>query len=330
METQNARVQSVEHRSKRRWIITMGILLLVVGVPVLWIGFTSHKLQRDDALVRAVQRNDTQAVLSLLDAGADPNAPDETGHTGTPFQKIVENIMARQRHQYIAPNPVLYMMLSPYYSEALDKRVPRYVENPVIVKALLDHGADSNTQDLLGTNVLMLAAMDGYDATVRLLLERGASPTRPSVGHFTPMMFATGPCVETLIARGADPQEGLEPAIGVGDVDALQTLLRHGVDVNARHDSETPLMSAAMSSAACVRILLAHGAKTDLQDKEGMTALMYAIRGGVEKPEAVQALLAAGADYKLKNREGNTALQIATLWRRTRSIALLRKAGATE
>ncbi len=295
-----------------------------------------QQARRDEALVRAVQRNDTSAVIKSLDEGASARAPDETDRSGTPFQRLIEDLKAKRDHKYSPPNPVLYMMLKHHYSQNLKKDVPTYPENAVIVRALLDHGADSNTHDFLHTSVLMMAAYNGYDATVRLLLERGADPRATSIGHATPLMAATGPCVETLIAHGADLHQALLASASRGDVVGVETLLRHGADVNEVSTTPgggntTPLMLAALSSAETVRILLAHGAKADAQDIDGNTPLMIAVRQ--DNPDAVQALLAAGANYKLKNRDGDTALQIAIKWQKWRkptSLALLRKAGAKE
>ena len=55
--------------------------------------------------------------------------------------------------------------------------------------------------------------------------------------------------------------------------------------------------------------LLAAGAKTELQDTDGWTALMFAAANG--SLPAVQALLAAGADADIKNKEGKTARDLA-------------------
>ena len=63
------------------------------------------------------------------------------------------------------------------------------------------------------------------------------------------------------------------------------------------------------NSAEKVKLLVARGAQVNTRDKEGRTALMFAVdRGDVE---VVEALLQAGADASVVNQEGATALMYA-------------------
>ena len=82
--------------------------------------------------------------------------------------------------------------------------------------------------------------------------------------------------------------------------------------VNAMNNfGHTPLHSAAMyGNEAVMQVLLAAGADTKAQDKEGCTALncMIALRGN---EAIVRALLAAGADPKATNNAGLTPLHFA-------------------
>jgi len=302
----------MEKTQKRRVRIDMVVILVIlVGVPVLLLWRTVQHFRYNEALVQAVLHNDTQTAIRLLDAGADANALDESRRNGTALQRLIEDMKAKRNDQYVAPDPVLYTMLAPHYSSALKKRVPTYPENPVLVKALLDHGADSNTHDFLHTTVLMLAGLDGYDTTVRLLLEHGANPLAQTYSRGTPVMFATGPCVETLIEHGADPQQAIMPTAGRGDVIGLQTLLRHGVDVNATDKyGYTPLILAAGGTdfAETVRLLLAHGAKIDARNSDGDTPLLRAAWEG--HFEVMKTLLEHGADVNAQNDKGWSALLV--------------------
>ena len=75
------------------------------------------------------------------------------------------------------------------------------------------------------------------------------------------------------------------------DVEALQTHLVNGGDVNARGiGGNTPLMQAATSGyAKTVTVLLSHGAKPQLQIKAGETAAMLAARQGHAEIEKILA-----------------------------------------
>lgn len=58
----------------------------------------------------------------------------------------------------------------------------------------------------------------------------------------------------------------------------VKLLLKNGADVNARNKShKTPLHKAAKAGhPKVIEILLKHGAKKDLKDDRGRTALQYA------------------------------------------------------
>jgi ankyrin repeat protein len=68
--------------------------------------------------------------------------------------------------------------------------------------------------------------------------------------------------------------------------------------------------ATAADGAATVGLLLATGARPDLADNRGRTALMIAAGRG--HPEVVKLLLAAGADPKLRDKDGKTAADLAT------------------
>jgi uncharacterized protein len=67
-----------------------------------------------------------------------------------------------------------------------------------------------------------------------------------------------------------------------------------------------PMLASYRGNAAEVRSLLAAGARLDVQDGNGNTALMLAAQYG--RSDNVQLLLDAGADVHLKNSHGRTAL----------------------
>jgi len=98
--------------------------------------------------------------------------------------------------------------------------------------------------------------------------------------------------------------------------------------VNYRgYSGETPLTVAmAKRSSAYVGFLLGKGAKPDLPDKRGETALMIAARGGFF--EGVDRMLSARAAIDATNRQGETALIIAVQARHAQIVRRLLEAGA--
>ena len=142
-------------------------------------------------------------------------------------------------------------------------------------RKLLDGGADPNARDELGSTPLMNAVSmtarrdTGGDflATAKLLLERGADPNLTNPAGRTALLDATvGYASESGIVLVPEP--------------LVELLLRAGADVDAQaSDGTTALHQVAgqfASQPRLIRMLLDHGARQNLADKEGRTALMRA------------------------------------------------------
>lgn len=66
-------------------------------------------------------------------------------------------------------------------------------------------------------------------------------------------------------------------AIQKGEFDLVKKMVEYGADVNEFSSGMTPLMVAARyNKVEIVKFLLANGAKTNLKDEKGFTALKYA------------------------------------------------------
>ena len=106
-----------------------------------------------------------------------------------------------------------------------------------------------------------------------------------------------------------------------------------GAKVDLRDEcGRTALITACLKGhEALVGLLIEHGAKQELQDEEGDAALHLAVDGG-DNVGVVALLLAApgaAAAMVMKNREGHTPLGIAIDLQQTGCEAALRAAGAT-
>lgn len=103
----------------------------------------------------------------------------------------------------------------------------------------------------------------------------------------------------------------LKKAIDSDDMEAFDSLVRAGVDINAKEDDCTaPIIFAALSGRLeMVKALIAVGADVNASNRYGNTALMYAAGDGNEAMTI--ALLDAGADVNAKNESGSTALDSA-------------------
>ena len=154
---------------------------------------------------------------------------------------------------------------------------------------------------------LLAACQEGNDRGVREVIARceaefGSATASVNHNHGAPLREAvrrgSGPCVEALLAAGADVSLVQQPGAAEGDA--------RNVGRNALH------IAAAANNEAMVGLLAARArevidAKT--ADAQAQTALHLAVGGGAYR--AAQALLRAGgpcADPTVTNAEGNTPL----------------------
>ena len=98
-----------------------------------------------------------------------------------------------------------------------------------------------------------------------------------------------------------------------GNVEVVQTLLAHGVNVSATdsYGWTALLIAARENNVEVVQTLLAHGVNVNATDSYGWTALLIAAREN--NVEVVQTLLAHGANVNATDSDGGTALFSATL-----------------
>ncbi len=135
----------------------------------------------------------------------------------------------------------------------------------------------------------------------------------------------------------ADSAAAAEPALvratRYGQVEDIRKLLAQNVDVNAADSTgTTALMLAAEGTAnlanyaPIVSSLLDKGARLDLEDKHGQTALMRAAVAG--KLESLRLLLARKADPNHKDSAGSTPLLQAIIYGHADAVVILLSGGA--
>lgn len=228
-----------------------------------------------------------------------------------------------------------------------DGRVPLEVSvrigNVNVVRVLLDHDADANTNPskIGGPRVLQIAVENGHTDIVRLLLDKSAD-VHVWAGSRSLLLAAVDgshmEIVKLLLARGADVNAGqngrtsLQTAAKRGDSELVRLLLDSGGEVNSAPSGEsglTALQGAAWGGhTAIVELLLARKADVNAPPaRDGWTALQGAARGG--HTDIVRVLLANQAKVNaLPSRAGATALQAAVERRDLAIVIMLLKAGA--
>ncbi|HXS79280.1 MAG TPA: ankyrin repeat domain-containing protein [Gammaproteobacteria bacterium] len=243
-------------------------------------------------LLMALLNDQLEIARLLLAHGADVNADDFWGRTPLYAAVDYRNLDMNNRD--------------------MDSPTTNFVDREPLLEIaaeLIEHGADVDARtrevppsrrwlyslgdvswvDFTGQTPFLRAALSGDVAAMRLLLEHGADPNLPTQAGTTPLMAASG--VNWVVAQTftESPQSLL---------DAIQLCLDHGADVNAVNSMGlTALLGAANRGANdIIRLLAANGARVDVVDKEGRSALRWAegvflAAVGAERKPATIALL---------------------------------------
>lgn len=155
------------------------------------------------------------------------------------------------------------------------------------VTLLLEHGADVNINRGEGETPIHRAAQHGFPEIIRILAARGADVNSVNDEDQPPLEIAVlnrhREAFDALIEAGADPlrrgKNGITlimDAAWSGEAGVIPLLAKRGVDINAQKEDDkyTALMYAAFSGKGeTARILIGLGAKLDLVNSEGKTAL---------------------------------------------------------
>jgi len=173
--------------------------------------------------------------------------------------------------------------------------------NELVVRLLLERGADLDLRDREGQAPLSLAVEKGHKTVVKLLLDHGAKTESKDRSGRTPLSRAS-----------KDGQEGL-----------IRLLLDHGAHLDSKdYDGRTALShSSEMGFEVVARLLLEHGADPGLMDGSRRAPLSYASKGGSEA--LVKLLLEQGVDREATDSFGRTPLYWAADWGNREIVRLL-------
>jgi ankyrin repeat protein len=225
------------------------------------------------ALYRAAAEGKTDAARLLLDKKANPNQQANDGASplleAVTFGKMqtVQLLLDRgaevDRADASANTPLMVAAEGTAYMP----------NNAPFVAALLTANAKIDAQDSRGRSPLYRASAEGKEEALRLLLDKKANPNLKANDGSTP----------------------LNEAVTYNRLGAATLLLERGADVNlADANGNTALMIVAegngyiKSTAELISFLLAHGAKKDLMDGQGRTALGRAT--AAKNTAAIEAL----------------------------------------
>jgi len=256
-------------------------------------------------LLMAVLNNHLDVARLLIARGAEVNADDFWGRT--PLWAAVEyrNLDMNNRDQDSpTDNGVDRAPILAFIEELIGAGAnvnARTREVPPSRRWLYSLG-DVSWVDVTGQTPFLRAALSGDTAAMRLLLKHGADPNLATPAGTTPLMAAAG--VNWVVAQTyTESPQAL--------IDAVTLCLELGADVNATNSMGlTALLGAAnRGSNDIIELLVRRGARLDVKDKEGRSALRWAegvflaAVGAERKPQTIallEELLArsSGADAR--------------------------------
>lgn len=172
---------------------------------------------------------------------------------------------------------------------------------------------------------LIEAVRGGDTARVRDLLEQGADPDARVDYIPEPVTWAS--VTRILRGRRSVPSSKSDTVLmeaSLSDhVDIMRLLLDYGADIDAREESGRTALYAAIDGEASappnpldpvgensVDFLLQKGADVNIQNEEGKTPFLYAVRFfSLYRPSSLlRRLRRYGADLEIRDEEGETAL----------------------
>ncbi|KAJ6120116.1 hypothetical protein N7523_004396 [Penicillium sp. IBT 18751x] len=197
------------------------------------------------------------------------------------------------------------------------------IGDEVVVRLLLEEGAERESKDEDGQTPLAWAAKNGHEAVVRLLLEKGAERESKDIDGQMPLALAAKngheAVVRLLLEKGADVNaqggfygNALQAASHKGYEMVVRILLDRGADVNAQGGFYGNALQATSQGGyeIVVRILLDRDADINAQVGYYGNALQAASQGGYEM--VVRILLDRGADVNAQGGYYGNALQAAS------------------
>jgi uncharacterized protein len=274
-------------------------------------------------LMLAAVNGNLERVDLFLKEGADPNARDKNGRTALMYAgswTTYHSVMGGKEGRHVEIIDRLLKVGAQIDARSDDGMTAlTYATawgHPTIAKALIDRGADVNIRDKDGRSALTWAASWGRDdeSLVKPLLKKGAAVS----------------FIDALLLKDADRVRSLVPTAKPGDL--------------GPHDETALMVAAQMGYAEVVQSLLAKGYDANARDRDGCTALIYALGGrpalgqmgylwvskgpDLDRTPVVKTLLDHKADVNARTNEGDTTLYWAVDQRMENVARLLIERGA--
>ncbi|MCL2484724.1 MAG: ankyrin repeat domain-containing protein [Endomicrobia bacterium] len=274
-------------------------------------------------LIAAGENNRAEIINILIEAGANTEIKNKNGYT--PLMMAIRNTRTENVLALIKAGANVNTAYDKPYDDE-DKTTPLMyavseysVNEPRVIQALIDAGANVNAKDALGYTPLLIAARHSWlkPENLEILIKSGAN----------------------IEEKDKDGYTSLVRAIRNTRAENVLVLIKAGANVNDAYDKPyddddktTPLMYAvrgySVNEPRVIRALIDAGADVNAKDAIGYTPLLIAARHSWTKPENVEILIKSGANIEEKNKDGYTPLMRAIGSSRPENVIVLIKAGA--
>ena len=304
---------------------------------------------RATPLACAVKDSHINIVHVLLEAGADPSIPIESGHSALHLAAVVGQVdIVKDILTFHSDPDILDARAGPWEGTPLAHAVKK--SHADVVHELLEAGADPRIATEEGNSALHLAAIQGRADIVkdilRLRVVEDILNSKGGVSQATPLAYAVNyshtDVVHLLLEAGADPRvttnagDSALHLVGLlGQVDIAKEILRlHSSEdlLNARGGkSQATALAYAVdrSYADVVHVLLEAGADPGVRIGSGESAIDIAARKG-EVDILMDILRLLPGDRLVKGiggGSGSTPLIMATVEGHTAAVRILLQAG---
>ncbi|HEY0256797.1 MAG TPA: ankyrin repeat domain-containing protein [Candidatus Methylacidiphilales bacterium] len=296
------------------------------------------------AIHRAISFEQVDAVVYLLQLGADPNIRDDRSYPPLSYTFGWHGPASDyMRLALIAAGARTDLVQKSGYNLLADACSR---DNHPAEQWMIWTGNDPSKACPAGTPMFLASKM-GLDATIKLLQRNGVteapfSDPSPKWQMMRAVKAGDIPRIQQLLDQGVpvdlglsdSKDSGLMVAIAYRQLEVARFLLKHGANPNYQNRAgATPLNITVgwlyPENEKFREELLDAGANPNLPDKRGLTPFICACIYGDLDPKITQ-MLAHGANINQRDHEGHSGLYYAERSGRTEAAAYLRQHGATE
>jgi ankyrin repeat protein len=256
--------------------------------------FPLPKKKIDIDIYRAAANGDLETVKNLVEQGTDINKTSRPYGGQTAIYLAVRNMHLEVVKFLLAEGANVNFQGPRGTEQETALSLAASIGSEIMVKLLVENGANLESKDGSGETPLWRAASNGHEAVVKLLVENGANlESRDNNLEQTPLSWVADKGHETvvklLIEKGADLESkdlsGRTPLLWAADrghETVMKLLIEKGADLESKDVSgRTPLLWAAdRGHKTVVKLLIEKGADLEWKDLSGRTPLSWAVGNG--------------------------------------------------